>query len=105
MVLGSQDAADGQGAAGDRCAAEECPGRFCRSRGARGMALSWRDDGQVRAIRFPAGRVLPDDAGTRVNIVAEDVPDGISAGLASSPAKLAALWSSGPHRPALACQP
>jgi uncharacterized protein YndB with AHSA1/START domain len=119
------------------------------------MAPSWRDDWQVRAIRCPAGRVVPDgadlfrrvwrtgqatadsdivearfvdivpgervvqavdfvsddpaytgtmimtwevtaaDAGTRVNIVARDVPDGISAedhaaGLDSSLTKLAA---------------
>ena len=118
------------------------------------MAPSWRDDWQVRAVRCPAGRVVPDgadlfrrvwrtgqgdrgsnivearfvdivpgvrvvqavdfvsddpayagtmtmtwevtaaEAGTRVDIVAEDVPDGISAedhatGLASSLRNLA----------------
>ena len=42
------------------------------------------------------------DAGTRVDIVAEDVPDGISAedhaaGLASSLTNLAATWSSSPR--------
>src|SRR5205807_9579919 len=140
---------DGQGVAGDRCATRARLRRSRQSRGAHGMAPSWRDDWQVRAIRCPAGRVVPDgadllrcvwrigqgdrgvrhrrgslrrhrarravvqavdfvsddpayagtmtltwaviavEAGTRVDIVAEDVPDGISAedhaaGLASS---------------------